>query len=105
MPAHDIFDQNYRRQHVEAYRRLDLGIVHGREQALGADPCIVDEALDGAEFIAHAFDKARYGVDLAEIAGAEGKSAATSPTARNSSLPRHRDCPGSCRLEIPRGRR
>ena len=44
--AHDVFGENDRRQHVELHQRLDLGIVHGREQAVGADAGIVDEAVD-----------------------------------------------------------
>ena len=38
-------------------KRLDLGVVHGGEQALGADPGIVDEAVDGAEFVAQSLSR------------------------------------------------
>jgi hypothetical protein len=33
--------------------------VHGGEQPLGADPGIVDQAIDRAEFVAQAFDEGR----------------------------------------------
>ena len=48
----------------------------GGEQSLGADPGIVDEAVDRAEFVAQALDESRNGVGLAQVESPEVKTAA-----------------------------
>jgi hypothetical protein len=74
--AHDVFGEDDRRQHVEAHQRLDLAVVHRREQAFCAKAGIVDEAVDRAEFVAQAFDEGGNGIDVAEIEGAKRNAAA-----------------------------
>ncbi len=72
--------------------------MHGGEKALGADPRVVDEAVNGAEFVAQSLHERRDGVGLAEIEGPEVEAAGalfghfTDGFAQRVALaPRHRD--------------
>ncbi len=65
--AHHVFGQNDRRQHVQTDQRLDLGIAHVGQQSFGADPGIVDKAVDRAEGVAQFLHEGGNLVCLAEI--------------------------------------
>lgn len=58
-------------KYVQANQGLDIGIVHGRQQAVGTDPGIVDEAVDRAEFVAHRFCEDRDRICHRKVGGAE----------------------------------